>query len=91
MSLTTSHHVPDIIRDLKANSTKFIRAQFPNYPKFAWQTGSGAFSVGLTSKNRIIQYIENQEDHHKKFTYEEEFLYFLQVHNIPYDKRFVLD
>ena len=67
---THTNSLSDIMRALKASSSKFIREKFN--PIFAWQTGFSAFSVDLVSLPRIKQYILNQEKHHQKMNYEKE-------------------
>ena len=56
---------------------------------FAWQTKYGAFSVSVSQLERIIHYIENQETHHHKLTFQEEFVMLLKKHNIEYDARYL--
>jgi hypothetical protein len=58
-----------------------IRAEI----KFAWQKGYGAFSVSSSKINAVIKYINNQEAHHRKFTFEQEFITLLKKHGIPFD------
>ena len=75
---------------IKGGSSKWIHETFPAHAGFAWQEGYGAFSVGMSGVNDTVAYIESQEEHHRTKTYEEEFLAFLQRHNIAYDERYVL-
>ena len=56
---------------------------------FAWQKGYGSFSVSKSVVPTVIQYIENQEKHHKKMTFEEEFIAFLEKHGVEYDPKYV--
>ena len=56
----------DLVREIKKSSTKFIQENYITKQKFQWQAGYGAFSVGHTEKDKIIKYIINQEEHHKK-------------------------
>ena len=83
--------VSEFLRTLKANSTKWLHEKWPARKSFAWQTGYSAFAVSDSNRARVISYIENQQEHHKKVSFEEEFLAFLKHNNIPYDPRFVLD
>jgi REP element-mobilizing transposase RayT len=73
---------------IKANSSKWIR---PQVSKFAWQKGYGAFSVSSSQISTVIRYIDNQEQHHRKMSYEQEFLAFLKRHGISYDPESVFD
>lgn len=76
--------VADMIRDVKSSSSKWAG-------RFAWQTGYGAFSVSESSASRVIRYIDEQESHHKKVSFQEEYLAFLKRHRVDYDPRFVWD
>ena len=79
-----------LIRDLKSRSTSWVHQYFPQYKQFAWQEGYGSFSVSFSAHEIVKKYIENQEEHHKKFSFEEEFFQILEKHKIKYDDRFVL-
>ena len=57
---------------------------------FAWQEGYGAFSVSQSQRTRVIQYIDGQEEHHKKWSFEEEFVSLLRKYGVSYDPRYVL-
>tara|TARA_B100000941_G_scaffold201603_1_gene146629 strand:+ start:23522 stop:23719 length:198 start_codon:yes stop_codon:yes gene_type:complete len=59
--------------------------------KFSWQEGYGAFSYSHSQLNNVYQYILNQEEHHKKQTFKEEYLAFLNKYEIPYEERFLFD
>ena len=64
---------------------------FPAEADFAWQEGYAAFSVSRSNLSRVAAYIEKQEEHHRKMTFEEEFVALLKRHGIPYDPRYVWD
>lgn len=74
----------DLVRDIKSNSSKFINEQKWINGKFEWQTGFGAFSYGHSQLANVIKYIENQEEHHKTKTFEEEYIAFLKLFNIDF-------
>lgn len=78
------------VRDLKASSSLWIHQNFLNLNDFAWQEGYGSFTVSYSALESVQKYIQNQEKHHSKMTFEEEYLKFLNLHHIKYDKRFVL-
>ena len=61
-----------------------------NRKTFSWQEGFAAYTVGYSNLDSVIKYIENQENHHKNMTFEQEYLYLLEMQNIAYDGRFVL-
>ncbi len=79
-----------LIRALKAKSTLWVHEHFPMHKHFAWQGGYGSFSVSYSSHEKVKNYIENQAEHHKKFSFEVEFMELLEKHNVKYDERFVL-
>ena len=84
-ALPATKTIADVIGALKSNSSRWLS------PKFEWQVGYGAFSVSASNRKRVIAYIENQEKHHKKRTFEDEFLAFLKASGVDYDPRFVFD
>jgi REP element-mobilizing transposase RayT len=86
-----SQPLPDLLRDIKANSSKFINENkwFPG--KFQWQEGYGSFSYGHSQIDNVIQYINSQEEHHKKATFKEEYLKLLQKFDIDYDPKYLFD
>jgi REP element-mobilizing transposase RayT len=73
---------------IKSNSSKWIGEQGI---KFAWQQGYGAFAVSSSNVGAVIKYIDNQEAHHRKFTFEQEFIAMLKKHGIPFDPNHVFD
>ena len=81
--------VVEAVRDIKANSSGWIHKTFPQYQSFAWQTGYGAFTVSYSSVEAVKNYIANQAEHHRKRTFQEEFVEFLQRHGIEYDDRYL--
>lgn len=81
----------DLIRDIKANSSKFINKKNWYMGKFNWQEGFGAFSYSRSHLNKVIKYIENQEKHHKKKSFKEEYLELLQKFCVEYKAKYVFD
>jgi len=77
------------IQFLKGNSSKWIHDTFPQHRHFEWQEGYGAFSVSVSQVAQTIAYINNQREHHRIKTFEEEFIQFLKKHHINYDARYV--
>lgn len=71
---------------VKSNSSKWLREQ---NSEFAWQEGYGAFSVSSSNIETVIRYIQKQETHHRKITFEDEFIALLKRHKIPYDPKYV--
>ena len=85
---TTS--MADWLRVLKTNSSRWVREMSGARKPFAWQTGYAAFSVSRSNVPTVAKYIEAQEIHHRKRTFDEEFLALLVKHGIEYDAKYVL-
>jgi REP element-mobilizing transposase RayT len=81
--------VSEVVGKLKANSSRFVHEKWPRRAKFAWQQGYGAFSVSRSGVDDVVRYIANQEEHHRKRTFQEEYLEFLTRYEIEYDERYV--
>lgn len=81
----------DLARDIKNNSTNFINQQGFTKHKFQWQDGFGAFSYGHSQLDIVYQYILNQEQHHKKRTFREEYLDFLEKFEIEHDEKYLFE
>jgi len=79
----------DLLQDIKGDSSKWINDKKHVRGKFSWQEGYGAFSYGKSQLPQIIQYIENQEEHHKKKTFIEEYKSFLNDFEVDYDERYI--
>ena len=71
-----------MMRDYKSKSTIWLRDAFPHKKNFTWQIGYGAFSTSYSGLDKVMHYIENQEEHHKKISFEQEFEMILEKHNI---------
>jgi putative transposase len=78
-----------IAQILKGESSKWIHEVFSRLKSFAWQDGYGAFSVSKSDIPEVIAYIENQREHHRKMTFQEEYREFLRREGIDYDERFL--
>lgn len=81
----------EVMEKVKANSSRWAHEKWPQQPRFAWQTGYTAFSVSESQVQTVKAYIRNQEQHHRKRTFQEELVGLLKRHRIDYDPRFVLD
>ena len=81
----------DLVREIKANSSRFIHSAFPGKIKFQWQEGYGAFSYAQSQKKIVINYIMNQEEHHRKRSFRDEYIEFLKRYEITYDERYIFD
>ena len=91
ISLKPSISISDVVRDIKAGSSKFINDSNWIKGKFNWQEGFGAFSYSKSQIDNVIKYILNQEEHHKKQTFKEEYLDFLHKFEIEFDEKYLFE
>jgi putative transposase len=91
VGMKPSISISDLVRDIKAGSSKFINDSNWINGKFNWQEGFGAFSYSKSSIDNVVKYILNQEEHHNKKTFKEEYLDFLKKFEIEYDEKYVFD
>lgn len=78
----------DLVREIKSNSSRFINEKKWLKEKFYWQEGYGAFSYGQSQVKDVFNYILNQEEHHKKSTFQEEYISLLKKFEIEYDEKY---
>ena len=83
--------ISDLVRDIKSGSSKFISDNNWVNGKFSWQEGYGAFSYSKSHLDNVVKYILNQETHHKKKTFKEEYLTFLKKYEIEYNEKYLFD
>ena len=81
----------DSVREIKANSSRFINKRNFVRGKFNWQEGFGAFSYSHSQLGDVIRYIENQEAHHQKASFKDEYLKFLKKYQIDFDEKYLFD
>jgi REP element-mobilizing transposase RayT len=79
----------DLVRDIKAGSSGFINERRWVAGRFSWQEGFGAFSYGHSQLGAVIRYIQNQQQHHRRRSFAEEYEQLLERFNIPHDERYV--
>ncbi len=91
ISIRPTIAVSDLVRDIKANSSKWINEKGFLLNKFQWQEGFGAFSYARSELDTIIRYINNQEQHHQKKTFKTEYLDLLQQFNVEYDEKYLFE
>jgi len=89
LSLPSTLSIAKALQLIKGGSSKWVHDTFPDQRLFAWQTKYGAFSVSVSQVEKIVKYIENQEPHHRKMTFQEEFIALLKKHRIAYDERYL--
>ncbi|HPF41796.1 MAG TPA: IS200/IS605 family transposase [Phycisphaerae bacterium] len=89
--LSRERSISDVTRNLKTGASKWIKTQGPAYRGFAWQAGYGAFAVSVSNIPEVRAYIENQQEHHRTRSFQDEFRLFLRRHNIEFDEQYVWD
>ena len=89
LSLPSTMSFAKAVQLIKGGSSKWIHDTFPQYRKFEWQDGYGAFSVSASQVKRTIAYIHNQKEHHRQRSFQDEFLKLLDKHGVNYDLRYV--
>lgn len=83
--------IPDLLQDIKTNSSKWINQNKLVAGMFSWQVGYAAFSYSHSHIDKVVKYIMNQEEHHKLHTFKEEYIELLRKFNIAYDGKYILD
>lgn len=83
--------ISDLVRDIKNNSSNFINDHKWVKGKFSWQEGYGAFSYSHSDIGNVYQYILNQENHHKKKTFKQEYLEFLKKFEVNYNEKYLFE
>lgn len=89
IGMRPTQSISDLLQDIKGSSSKWINEKEFLKQKFEWQGGYGAFSYSKSHVQNVINYIANQEKHHKKETFREEYLKFLKVFEIDYDENYI--
>jgi putative transposase len=90
-NLSKQHATAVIMEELKRDSSKWIKQEFPDLGGFYWQTGYGLFSVSPSHHEAVRQYISRQEDHHRNEDFKTELLRILKKYQAPYDERYLWD
>jgi putative transposase len=88
LGLNASHRLADVMRDLKADSSKWVHGEIGS-AGFGWQDGYGAFTVSASDVGSIRIYIQNQEEHHRKMGFQEEYRAMLDEYGIEFDERYL--
>ena len=86
-SLRPVHCLADVMRDLKKDSTNWVKENLDR--TFAWQEGYAAFSVSASNLAAVVKYIQDQESHHRKISFEDEYLALLKKHGVEFDPKYV--
>jgi putative transposase len=80
-----------LLEEIKKQSSKWIKTKGSEFSDFYWQNGYGIFSVNPSEIDVVVKYISNQEEHHKKTTFQDEFRAFLKKYNMDFDERYLWD
>ena len=89
IGMRPSQSLSDLLQDIKGSSSKWINEHKLVAGKFAWQEGYGAFSYGKSQLPKLIDYVKNQEEHHKRKTFLDEYTSFLKAFEIEFDERYI--
>ena len=89
--LPAKGNVSEFAGKVKANSSGWVHREFPGKWAFAWQGGYAAFTVSHSQKQSVLDYIANQEEHHRKLSFQKELIAFLKKHEIQYDERYIFE
>jgi putative transposase len=87
VSLPATESVAELLRVVKTNSSRWVHEQFPDKQRFGWQAGYAAFTVSGSRVADVRAYIAAQQEHHRRVSFQEEFLTFLRKSGIAYDER----
>ena len=91
VSLPKKIDIPELIGDIKRDSSGWIKKQDANFSNFYWQKGYGAFSIGQSQVETVVSYIKRQKEHHKKQEFKDEYRALLNKYKIDYDEQYVWD
>jgi REP element-mobilizing transposase RayT len=89
--LSRTRPVADLVENLKTSSSKWLKTQSPELATFSWQRGYGCFSVGPADLDSLCAYIDQQEEHHRTRTFQEEFRMFLKKYGVEFNETYVWD
>ena len=89
LSLPSTLPIAKAVQIIKGGSSKWVHDTFPEHRLFRWQMKYGAFSVSVSQLERIAGYIKGQEEHHRRMSFQEEFVRLLKKHRIEYDERYL--
>ncbi len=89
VSMSPKQAISELVMEVKRASTLWIKEKGYVKYQFAWQGGFGAFSYGKSQIDRVVRYIQNQESHHAKRSFRDEYVSFLNLFNVEYDERYI--
>jgi putative transposase len=88
IGLRATHCLADVLKDIKAGSSRWVHLEL-KLPSFAWQEGYGAFTVSASQLEAVKDYIERQEEHHQKKTFQEEYVELLEKYGVEYNEKYL--
>lgn len=91
ISMQPDLSISDLVRDIKANSSSWLKKKFPSLQSFEWQHGFDAFSYSKSQSVQVVNYILNQPLHHKKKTFKQEYIEFLNAYEIAFDDKYLFE
>jgi len=86
--MSKNYALSKIVENIKKESSKWLKDNFPSYSKFSWQTGYGGFSVSSSKVEVVKKYIENQKEHHRRISYQEEVEMFFKQYDLEYNSNY---
>jgi len=89
--LSKNFSLAKIVEEVKTSSSKWVKTQGSAFANFHWQSGYGGFSVSAADVGEVVEYIAQQETHHRVASFQDEFRKLLEAHGISYDERYVWD
>ena len=89
--LSRNHAIKTVVGEVKSDTSKWIKTKGDEYQDFYWQAGYGIFSVSESKVAEVKRYIEHQQQHHQKMSFQDEFRRLCERHGIPIDERYVWD
>ena len=89
IGMKPNQSLSDLMQDVKGDSSKWVHEKGFTKGKFEWQAGFGGFSYSISQIDAVVKYIENQKTHHKKKTFIQEYLEFLEKFKVPFDERYI--
>ena len=87
----SDHALANLMRTVKARSSLWVHQTYPDSAAFAWQEGYAVFSVSKSIEPAVKEYVEHQDQHHRKHDFKDELLALLDVHGVEFDARYVFD
>jgi REP element-mobilizing transposase RayT len=88
-SMRPDQALSEMLRQIKSDSSKWIHDHWTKRRAFHWQRGYGGFTVSRSAQERIAKHIRNQDAHHRKMSFQEEFIKLLKAHGVDYDERYI--